>query len=75
VLRRVRPSPHADVLGPGTLRTLTDSERDRLALPQLVEGRAGAGGLMEEVLKAFGRGNETEPSVGNAFDRSVRRHW
>jgi hypothetical protein len=44
-----------------------------LAFPQLVEGRAGAGGLMEEILIPVSGCNETESSFGNAFDGSVRR--
>src|SRR4030095_9848463 len=71
---RYQRSLHVDVLGPGTLRTLAHGERDRLAFAQLVERRAGAGGLMEKILSALRSGNETETFFRHACDRSVRRH-
>src|SRR4030095_10816499 len=40
----------ADVLGAWSLRALSALERHRLALAELVETRAGAGGLVKEVL-------------------------
>ena len=57
-----------DVLGAGALRALTDLERDAVALPERIERRARARGLMEEVLRAVGRGDEAEAAVGQSLD-------
>jgi hypothetical protein len=67
--------PDVDVLGTRAFRTLSDSERHRLAFPQVVERRGNTGRLMEEILDAFIAGNKPEPFISNAFDGSIhRRH-
>src|SRR5688500_6467422 len=62
----------ANVLCARALRTLPDGERHLLAFPHRVEGRAGAGRLMEEVLGAVGSGDEAEAFVGDALDGAGR---
>src|SRR5262245_7358697 len=58
----------SDVLGPRTLRTLTDREGHALTLAERVERSARAGGLVEEVLGAVGRRDESKALVGETLD-------
>ena len=74
----VQPAPpqsdldRADVLAAGTLRTLALFERHCLTHPELVEGDAGAGRLVEEILIAIVGQNETESLfTDEALDRTV----
>src|SRR5262249_39161250 len=65
----------ADVLGAGALWTLPALKRHRLAFAKLVEARAGAGGLVKEVLTAVTCRDKAESLVGQPFDRAIHcRH-
>src|SRR5688500_5140504 len=61
-----------DVLTARTLGAVADVEGDCLPFSELVEGRAGAGRLMEKILSAITSGDEPEPLVSDEpLDRAV----
>ncbi len=57
-----------DVLGARAFRALPDGERHAVALAHRVEGRARAGGLVEEVFGTVRSDDEAETLVRQAFD-------
>src|SRR4029077_19793401 len=64
----------AHVLSAWSLGTLALFERHGLTFPKVVEPGVGAGRVVEEVLVAVARQDETETLVADEpFDRAVRR--
>src|SRR5678815_5510828 len=65
-------SGEPDVLAPRPFRPLPQIERDRLPFTKFIEGRLTAGGIVEEVLGAVARDDETEALFADEpLDRAV----